>query len=201
MSFSLKYCCWFPVSYRVKHKVIARPSQPNSWLFSVLCCHFLRLALPPPPLTSLILWFIIVPGPLTSILVYWNHVYQGPMERLLPLQKTSGLWIWNQFLLPGVFSNNMAKASFVVWLLGSLFHISLSISSPATLKVREVIFIFASQVPSPATAQGWCRINLDWISFPPVHFCHLDPFVSAFQNWVIVKTQNFKTMSNTSIYS
>lgn len=114
-------------------------------------------------------------------------------------RKLPDLSIWNQFLLPGVCSNNMGKAPFVVWPLGSLFHISLSISSPAILEVKEVIFTFGSQEPSTATAQSWCKINVDWISFLPVHFYHLDPFVSAFQNWFIVKTQNFKTLNNTYI--
>ena len=118
--------------------------------FFLSCCHFLCLALPPLPLTSLhfsspILWFVQVPVPLTAISVYWNHVYHW---------KLPDLSIRNQFLLPGVCSNNMVKAPFVVWLLGSLFHVSLSISSPAILEVREVIFMFGSQVPSTATAQS-----------------------------------------------
>lgn len=149
MSFSLKHCCCFPISYRVKHKRIARPSQPNSDFFQS-CCHFLCLALPPLPLTSLhfsspVLWFIQVPVPLTAISVYGNHVYHW---------KLPDLSIRNQFLLPGVCSNHMVKAPFVVWLLGSLFHVSLSISSPAILEVRKVIFMFGSQVPSTATAQS-----------------------------------------------
>lgn len=169
ISFSLKYCCCFPISYRVKHKLLPGLHSPTPDFFSPVLPFPMPGAPPsfdipviPPALPYFDSYRSLCPWPpsLSLLKPYLSLKFQCKDYSLC--RKLPDLSIWNQFLLPGVCSNNMGKAPFVVWPLGS--HISLSISSPC-LGSERVIFTFGSQEPSTATAQSWCKINVDWISF------------------------------------